>query len=195
MNTTFDIKKLFKNAFGFDVQETGAFEIPTAATPPFTSSLGARYQQEDLLKRTGTFMPVIFNVAIGYARRTLEYVVPFAVVGVTCKKTIISTAMPERGGSVKELISLDDYAINIKGIAINDENTFPEEQIIDLHEIFKIGQSISLRNVMTEIFLKGGHYHRVVIKDLKFPQVAAIENARPFEMDCESDMIFTLETE
>lgn len=100
--------------------------------------------------------------------------------------------MPERGGTVKELISIDDYQINVKGILINDDNVFPESEVIDLHELFLKAESVIMKCVLTDIFLKGTFGQRVVIKDLKFPAVVGVEHAKPFEMELESDMIFEL---
>ncbi|MBL0144935.1 MAG: hypothetical protein IPP48_03415 [Chitinophagaceae bacterium] len=112
--------------------------------------------------------------------------------------------MPERGGSVHEIISIDDYAINIKGILINDSNIFPEKDVLEIHKLFQINRSIELRNALTDIFLRGGikeqnkptdQLHQVVIKEINYPPVAGVEHAKPFEITCESDMIFTLEIE
>src|SRR5207253_707355 len=96
-------------------------------------------------------------------------------------------------GTVKELISIDDYLINIKGILVNEENAYPESEIIDLHELFLKNQSIQLQCVLTDIFLKGSFEQKVVIRDLKFPAVTGIEHTKPFEMELESDMIYDLE--
>jgi hypothetical protein len=61
--------------------------------------------------------------------------------------------MPERGGEVIELISINSYGINIKGIVITDDNSFPEDDIKDLQQLFLANESILLRSVLTDIFL------------------------------------------
>jgi hypothetical protein len=175
----FNLGDIFRKSFGY---EPPVFELPEAPGRIEASSLGGRYFDTDLLGRE-FFLPVQLD----------GYLLPFAVIGITCKKTIISTAMPERGGTVKELISIDDYLINVKGILINDSNEFPESMLIDLHELFLKNQSLELQCVLTDIFLKGGFEQKVVIRDLKFPTVTGVEHARVFEMDLESDMIFDLE--
>lgn len=167
----------FKNAFGL-VQPI----IPKAPARIEQSSQGQPYYATDALGRE-FFLPI----------RLDGYLVPFAVMSVNCKKTIVKTPMPERGGSVKELISLDDYVFNIKGLIINEVNEYPEADIIAIHDIFKKNASVSLRSVLSDIFLNGDFDHNVTIKELKWPANAAVEHAKPFEMECESDMIFTLE--
>lgn len=199
MANEFYLQDLFEKTFGYlpadkfvvdknaaSTQESNPFAIPPA--PPKKqfgdnsySSLGQPYYKQDYLGRE-MFMPVMLD----------GYLVPFAVVSVTEKKTLIETPMPERGGSVTELISIDDYLINIKGIIVEDDDIFPETQIKNIHELFLQNNSVELRSVITDIFLSGVFEHRVIIKEVKWPASPGIENAKPFEIDCKSDMIYEL---
>lgn len=179
-----DLSSVYMQAFGMDVPQTDASKIEIEDKPlrrP-TTKLGAKLYMDDALGREH-FLPVEIEGML----------IPFAVVSIVEKKTIVSTAMPERGGSVKELISVDDYMINIKGVLINDNNEFPDEEITALHELFGLNRSVVLRNGITDIFLNGKANHRVVIKQISWPAVSGIEHAKPFEIECESDMIFDLE--
>lgn len=174
----FDIKNIFRDAFGYE--PPAHFNIPTAESRKENSDLGSAFYKTDALGRE-FFLPVELDGLL----------VPFAVISVTSKKTIVSTPMPERGGTVKELISIDDYAINIKGILLND--SFPEKEMRDVQEIFLKNKSISLRSVITDIFLKGEFEHKVAVKSINWPATAGVEHAKPFEIECESDMIFILD--
>ena len=150
-----------------------------------TSSLGQRYfnnENDDFYGRE-FFLPVYLD----------DYLLPFAVMSMTWKKTFVSTAMPERSGSVHELISIDDYVFNIKGLLINESGNFPEQQIIHLHDIFKQNASLRLRSALSAIVLKGGFDEKVIVKEIKWPPTAGVENVRAFEIDCESDQINDLE--
>lgn len=187
----FEIAKVFKDAFGYEAPRK--FSTPAADERKETSDLGQSFYGVDALGREH-FLPVRIN----------DYLVPFAVISINAKKTIVSTPMPERGGSVHEIISVDDYAINIKGILINDDNNFPEKEIANIHKLFEVNNSVELRSALTDIFLRGGNrtseqlndlLHQVVIKQVNYPAVSGVEHAKPFEIVCESDMIFTLETE
>lgn len=187
----FEIVKVFQQAFGYNPPPK--FNIPTATPRKEVSDLGQAFYETDDLGREH-FLPVKIN----------DYLIPFAVVSVSAKKTIVTTPMPERGGSVHEIISVDDYAINIKGILINDDNNFPEAEITAIHKLFEVNTSVELRSALTDIFLRGGNkdndqlndlLHQVVIKSVNYPAVSGVEHAKPFEIVCESDMIFTLETE
>jgi hypothetical protein len=180
---------IFSEAFGYEPPQQKLI-IPAADPRQEMSNLGQPYYGEDLFGRE-FFMPIYLNGII----------VPFAVIGCTWKKTYVSTAMPERGGTVKELISIDDYAINIKGILVSPGNDWPEADIISMHNLFKLNQSVSLRSALTDIFLSGKSDgksedpvgHRVVIKEMSWPEVSGIEHAKPFSMSVESDLIFELE--
>lgn len=177
---TFDLNTVFKNAFGYQAPE--AFNVPSAGTKQTTSKLGQPYYDTDEFGRE-YFLPV----------RLDGYLVPFAVMAITSKKTIVSTPLPERGGTVKELISIDDYVISIKGVLVDDDGNYPDEQITAVQAIFLKNASVELRSALSDIFLTGEH--RVVIREIKWPAVAGIEHVKPFEIDCESDVIFTLEFE
>lgn len=185
----FDLKGIYKRAFGVDVPE-GDFVVPADnahnEVSLFTlakkdarqqaSLLGGMYYDKDVLGRE-LFLPVKLE----------GYVLPFSVVSVTAKKTIVSTAMPERGGSVKELISIDDYSINIKGIVMTDNGQYPDFLIKDIHGLFLENRALTMDCVLTNIFLKRGQ--KVVVTACKWPAVAGVEHARPFELELESDEI------
>lgn len=176
---TFDLGDMFRDAFGYDAPTAK----PTIAPAPKRleqSSLGQPYYASDLFGRE-FFLPVTLNGVL----------IPFAVLGVTWKKTIVETPLPERGGNVNELIAIDDYQFNIKGILINDSNVFPESDLIKLHDIFIINASLTMRSVISDIVLKGDA--KVIVKEVKWPAVSGVEHAKPFEMDLKSDMIFDLE--
>lgn len=176
---TFNIGDIFRRAFDYDMP-ADSIEIPTAQGRKETSKKGGMYYATDALGRE-FFMPVKIESVL----------VPFAVVSVTSKKTIVSTPMPERGGSVKELISIDDYAINIKGIVLNPGSDFPEDQIQEMHDLFKENRALLLECVLTDIFLEADQ--KVVVRECRWPSVAGVEHARPFELELESDQIFDLE--
>lgn len=200
MISQFNIGYLFSKIWGYEPPENFKIEKPDFATEqtqfkidgntmPTVSKTGSPYYGTDNLGRE-FFLPVWID----------NYLIPFAVVSIDCTKTIVNTPLPERGGTVKELVSIDDYKISIKGICVSDDNTYPESDIITLFQKFQKNNVLEIKSVLTDIFLKGitSVYDNriiknpVIIRDLKFPAVAGIENVKPFELQCESDMIFDL---
>jgi hypothetical protein len=176
---TIDLKELFNKSFGYD--STAEFNIDDAVPRVETSLLGQPYYAEDVFGRE-FFLPIKLN----------DYLLPFALISVTPKKTIVETPMPQRGGSVNEIITIDDYVFDIKGMLVSKDNSFPEQQMMEMHEIFKINASITLRSVVSDIFLSGLFEHKVIVLDMKWTAVAGVENAKPFELRLKSDMINTL---
>ena len=125
---------------------------------------------------------------------------PYCTIAITGKKTIVRTPLSQRRGTVKELYSVEDYEIDIKGFVINKERNFPEEEITILKHIFESRQSIGLDNALTNIFLtdesvfsKTNTSCRAAVVSLDFPQTSG-ESVwiRPFSMKCESDSVFDL---
>lgn len=175
----FNLNTIFKKAFGYDAPES--FSIPKAEARRNQSILGQPYYMEDALGRE-FFLPITID----------GYLIPFGVLSMTWKKTIVSTPMPERGGSVHELISIDDYTFNIKGLLVNEDNEFPESGIIDLQQLFYANSNVTLRSAVSDIVLSGASDHKVIIKEIKWPGEAGVEHVQAFEIDCESDQIFEL---
>ena len=183
MPLSINISEIFYKAFGYEMPEQEDFQIPDAAARKEFAASGASYYATDSQGRE-QFMPVTINGML----------IPFAVISITSKKTIVGTPMPERGGTVHELISVDDYKINIKGLLINDNNDFPDTDVQALQDMFfKINTTVTMRSVLTDIFLNGKYDHNVIITDMHWPQIAGVEHVIPFEIACESDMAFELE--
>jgi hypothetical protein len=179
--TEFNFRELFSQAFGYNAPENTS-SLPQAPARLEQSLLGQPYYVTDIFGRE-FFLPVTIN----------GYLIPFAVMSVTSRKLILADAMPESGGSINESISIDDYLFTIKGIAITDNNDYPEQQVIDLHRLFLISDSLEMRSVLSDIFLSGANGHKVLIKEISWPAIPGVQNAKPFEMQLKSDMIDSLE--
>lgn len=174
----FLIREIFQRSFGY--QPEPEFNIEQAVARRESSDLGQPYYDVDDSGREH-FMPIRLN----------GWLIPFGVVSIVPRKSIVSTGMVERNGSVHEIISISDYSINIKGILLINENDYPEDEVRKLHEIFLINAAVELRSAKTDIFLKGED--KVVITEVPLPATPGIQQAQPFEINCLSDTIFTLE--
>ena len=175
----FNLKDLFK--VGTERKSTPSFSIEQATGRNTISSLGQQYYATDLAGRE-FFLPVWIN----------DFLIPFATIGMTWRKTIVSQPMPERGGSVKELISIDDYPFTIKGLLCDEDGNFPESDIIAMHDLFKINASVRLKSAVSAIVLNGNFNEMVVIREVEWPLTIGVEHVKSFEIKVESDMIFDL---
>lgn len=126
-----------------------------------------------------------------------EILLPYATLDISAKKTIVKTPLAERQGTVKELYSVDDYQIGIKGFVIGYDSTgkypqFPEQEIKQLNDLFLVNEALKIDNAILNICMPGS---RVVIEELKWnePEGGGRRNYRSFQMKLESDTVFTLE--
>lgn len=163
------------------VYDAERFEVDTAAEELKTESkLGTPLRKKDALGRW-YFLPVIIE------HEGKEYELPNSVIKISGKKKIIETDMTGRKGSVKELISLNDYEITVSGAVVADD--FPEDGISMLNELYNINESVSLKCALTDIFLGDD---KVVIKDIDFAAMKGTEHVQVFTMNLVSDNNFEL---
>lgn len=130
------------------------------------------------------FMPLTLN----------GIVLPYVWMKVNLKKRIVETDMTERRGSVNEIISFENIEIGVKGFAVGAFDTFPEQELEDLRNIFEVANSIECKSVLTDIFLlnKSGT-DKVIMRDLEILDNQGIEHVRAFQFTLTSDQILELE--
>lgn len=131
------------------------------------------------------FMPVSFS----HKGKTWNF--DEAVVSISGKKTIVETPMVGRKGSVKELISIDDYEIKLVAVLENANGDYPEQEVQDLVRLWEINEAIKMSCALTDYFLKEDD--SVVIKTIEPITVEAQEDMQAFNMTLVSDSPFELE--
>jgi Domain of unknown function (DUF6046) len=191
---------LFEQTFGYKTQAFNPdFDAVQGYTYPNRTEQGAQgtpLYATDALGRE-YFMPVVFLIPQSESGTvTAKYSLPYPVVSVTARKTVISTPLTERRGTVKELINSLDYEITIRGFIIGAGNEFPEQEVAQLRNLYEQNTALSVQCVLTDLFLlrpdrKGSD--QVVITELRFPAVSGVKNVRPYELRLVSDEPFNLE--
>lgn len=170
-------------------------EYGTAASAPLYGKdiFGREYYLPVTMKYTTSTPTGVGTDTVDIAE---SWDLPYPVISVRCKKTIVETPLTERRGTVKELINIMDYDITIRGLIVGKTNEFPEEAVTKLRSLFEQNTAIEMHNGITDIFLmrkdRSGS-DMVVIKDLSFPEVKGIKNVRPYELVLVSDEAFSLE--
>ena len=169
---------------------------------------GSPYYAKDLTLGTTYFMPVTFvfptsaagDGLLGASGETsanglTTWNLPFPMISVSQKKTIIKTALTERNGTVKELITIDDLDIRIRGYLIAATDDYPENLVTTLRNLFEQNVAISIQCPLTDIFLlrtdRSGS-DQVVITDLKLTEKKGIKNVVEYEVNLLSDQPFSL---
>ena len=165
---------------------TGSFDKGDGPTRETQSVTGA-----PLRKYKGGvyyFMPVTFYWPNSKnPKLTVEF--DDAVVSVSAKKTIVETALVGRKGTVKELISIDDYEINLVAVVAADD--YPEQEVQKIIRLWEVNESVKMSCAITDYFLKDDD--RVVIKSLDFPAMEGNEEMQAVTMKLVSDSPFELE--
>lgn len=167
-------KKSGYRADGFEL-DNSQHELKTK------SELGATLRKKDASGRW-YFMPVVIE------HKGKEYELPIAAVRITGKKKIVETDMVGRKGSVKELISIEDYEITVSGVIMDKD--FPEAGIAQLNELYNINESVGLKCALTDIFMEEDD--KVVIKSIDFSEMKGTEHAQLYSMSLVTDRNFEL---
>lgn len=164
------------------------YEIETAAPERKEYVKGTRLYAQDKLGRW-YFMPVVIkHPDITTEDGTLE--LDYAVLNITGKKNIVETPLIGRKGSVKELISIDDYKISIAAFIQGDNNTYPDEAITRVKELYNINEAVELVSAFTNLIFDPDD--KVVITDISFPPTPGIEDGQAVKLELITDKPFEL---
>jgi len=212
--TAYDIKKLFEVVFNYRMPTYPLLvgERPAIATGmkisaaiPFLdrsnsdyeiniperrekSNLGQPFYDKNLLGME-MFMPITL-IHKDKNNKETKLLLQNTVVSMKMKKTIVETPLVNRQGSVKEIISIDDWKIPIKGMIVSADNDYPDDAVKELKDFVEINEAIDIASVLTAIFLSKDE--KVVIEDFELSEMKGIQHAQGFTMNLVSDVQFEL---
>src|SRR5688572_8763564 len=148
--TSFDLEKLYQETFGGQLyhippvntgKDKSTEPKPIKKTPAKSYVLSEKYMNREIWLPTRL---AELNID-GYERS--EFYLPYCAVKVSGKKTIVKTPLAERQGTVKELYSIDDYSISLKGFFIDHKNRlFPERDLDVLRQVFETNGAFAIDN-------------------------------------------------
>lgn len=204
-----NIEQLFQDQFGsrpYKVPQTSpASNDQTPYKVPV--SLGSNRALNNKLISTDStgidiWMPIWFQELPNDIGDEGTIYLPYAVISITSRATIVRTPLAERKGSVKEQYNTEDYKIKVKGFFIDKQyRLFPEKDLKALKKLHESGRSFKLVNALTDLFLidqtlPANEQQRVVLTSFDLPETEGGRiSYRPFVMELESDTVFTLEVE
>ncbi len=166
------------------------YDSETFGTPGELQELikGTRLYKQDALGRW-YFMPVAMrHPDIKGDDNTIE--LPNAVINLEQGKKIVETPLVNRKGSVKELISIEDYEITIAAFIQSSDGSYPHEEITRLRELFQINESIELISVLTDLLFDKDD--KIVITNVSWPATPGIEDGQAVTFTCKTDLPFEL---
>lgn len=205
MNTALiiDIAELFQKSFGKKPYVIGTL-TNSPGENPFRVAEGATRSEKEftakgsLIKEQLRGVDIMLPIRFFDGPELLQFL-PYSVIRIGGKKTIIDTPLSERKGTVKEQFNIDDYSIDVKGFLISEDRKFPEAEIEIMRKLYETQKAVTIDNALTNIFLtdpslRPDEQRRVVVYSFDMPeQQGGRENIRPFTMSLKSDTVFTLE--
>ena len=192
-----DLNTLYKTAFGirglsFGKIESTSISSADALDSKIIKSVGnATLRYDSRLNRTtkiGTalFMPCM----IGGVQLPNE-----PILTINIKKKVVETPLwgSKRRGTVKEIISTEDYMISIKGVAVNynDSVNYPSDEVDQLNELFLKNEALEIISPLTQLL--GIDY--IVLKNFALPEMIGVQHAQAYQFSAVSDQEFILEEE
>lgn len=169
------------NKSKIDVTDRDYRIYPTAMEKKMTTSKGYLTYTSDKL-REGVF----YYMPISLGGVSLPVAVMTSIAG---KKKIKMTEIPGSDGSVKELISIDDYTISIAAMLSSDDGNYPEDQISEVMNLYRKNESVKLSSALTGTLFDS---EDVVITSISFPHTEGVENMQAIKIECITDVPFEL---
>lgn len=213
-------ERLTKRIKEFDFQRAGLHAVKGAIT--FSKEAGTQVLKSVLFAKKATFFeepdlqsylgtPVYANLVFQHGNyfelkdinqtNAIPYdglVIQTVLIEVTQTKNIITTALQGRDGTVKEYISMGDYAITLTGGIIGESdydeskktggikdigNYYPETDVTKLINICNVPESLTITSEFLTLF----GIENVVITDYSIPQREATRDMQPFQISMLSD--------
>jgi len=106
-------------------------------------------------------------------------------------KNIVKTPVDGNKGTFKEMFALNDYAIVIRGIAVQEDGTdnYPDEQI---RRIRTLCEKESQSRIVCDL-LSYFEINSIVIESYSIPAIEGAQMFQPYQLNCLSDKVFDLE--
>lgn len=113
------------------------------------------------------------------------------IIEISGGKRMVTTPIDGNDGTFKELYSIDDYKITIRGVCVQTDgsNEYPEQQVRQLHELYKQKKELRIMNALATIF--GIEY--ISIQDMQLPAIEGVTGAQPYIISALSDKPTVLE--
>jgi hypothetical protein len=193
-----DLSKIVKDVWGGVYPEFLWNRIPAMDAPDKKGYVFARDVTNDMSskgvpfyiynKGVRAFMPTWLSASPQGADK---FLLQNSVMTITNKKKIVTTELINRGGTVKEEISIGDWELTVKGLIVSNNRSYPEYEVQKLLNLYKRKSALWVNNARTAMCMTDGE--RVIMTDFNLPTLSGYENIQPYEIKLLSDIEFELE--
>lgn len=128
------------------------------------------------------------DLSLGVGEEADDIVITSAVCSVNLMKSVVMTALAGRDGTVKELISANDYEINVVFHVMSDTDEYPEEGMRKLQALVRENCSLYVDSAFLRLF----DIDRVAVLSMDVEQ-ATWGNAQEVSMRLVSDDDYEVE--
>lgn len=106
------------------------------------------------------------------------------LVSISGSSSIVRTPLPCWPGTVKENMGLDDYAITIRGVVLNEgSDDYPEADVLLLRSLCERGEPLDIQCPVLQLF----NVNRFVIESFRFPADEGVQHYQAYELVGYSD--------
>lgn len=107
------------------------------------------------------------------------------IISVSSSREIVRTIMPGFAGTIKEVISDDDYRITMRGLIINEDNDdYPYEQVAELDALKKSTSALTVENKLLNLCFG---VNQLVIESMEFEGAEGMQCMQTFVISALSD--------
>lgn len=112
------------------------------------------------------------------------------IVEVRGGKRIVKTEIDGMDGTFKELFSLDDYQVTIRGLIVQEDgsNNYPQEAVRTLRDFCELQHEVTINCEITNYF----NIAQIVIESWEFPALEGFPGVQPYILNCLSDKDYKL---
>lgn len=187
--------KIILQGAGVDIAKGVLYrKTPQDKETPVKKSILGTEVFTNLTFRSGSFIPLDGGLPINYSGITIDSV----IMTVSQNKTVITTPIQGKSGTFKEYVSDGDFQIDVSGMLISKDNTYPEFTVETLMTLFSVPDSLQVSSeflghfgVISPTGLSG--ITEVVVTEYSFPQQEGYRNQQLFNCKMISDTPIELE--
>jgi hypothetical protein len=161
-------------------------------------------EQEGVSFASGsTGRPVQAELTLGLNGEELRFAVP-PICTIQNSLNVVETVVAGLNGSIKEIVSVNDYNVNIKGFLVEstfgnveqngykyrlNSKEFPEKELRQIRRFFEAKKPVE---VIESRLLSYFNIKKMLFKSISFPELEGYVSVIPFEIEAVSDTEYTL---